>query len=206
MRSAQPKAAPISLLLTKLHRPRITEDLVPRAQLLDRLNRRRQRRLTLVSASAGYGKTTLISSWLASVDGLAPPVPNAWLSLDGDDNDLRTFLSYFLVAIRTMFPDAGHETLDLLGGPSLPPLQVLSHSLINEFPEYRDAIHDLKTSNNHFARLFDQYHHVDKEVHRIEEGVENTSDFYLEDLKKKRLHLKDEMYGMIKSSSMLKLA
>ena len=73
------------------------------------------------------------------------------------------------------------------------------HSLLQEFPESRDAIHILKTSNHHFARLFDEYHTVDHEVHRIETGVENTSDEYLEGRKKHRLKLKDELYGMIRT-------
>ncbi|MEZ5506692.1 MAG: YdcH family protein [Gammaproteobacteria bacterium] len=71
------------------------------------------------------------------------------------------------------------------------------HNLLQEFPESKDSIHTLKMSNNHFARLFDEYHNVDHEVHRIETGVENTSDDYLEDRKKTRLKLKDELYAMI---------
>ena len=73
------------------------------------------------------------------------------------------------------------------------------HDLIHELPEYRDQIHNLKISNNHFARLFEEYHEIDHEVHRIETGVETTSDDYLEEKKKERLHLKDELLKMIKS-------
>jgi len=72
------------------------------------------------------------------------------------------------------------------------------HDLIHEFPEYRDVIHELKTTNNHFARLFDEYHEVDHEIHRIETDIETTSDDYLEEKKKQRLHLKDELFKMIK--------
>ncbi len=71
------------------------------------------------------------------------------------------------------------------------------HDLVHELPEHRDTIHRLKISNNHFARLFDEYHEVDHEVHRIETGTENTSDEYLEDRKKVRLHLKDQLFHMI---------
>ena len=71
------------------------------------------------------------------------------------------------------------------------------HDLIHELPEYRDTIHELKVSNRHFARLFDEYHEVDHEVHRIETGVENTSDEYLETRKRQRLHLKEELFRMI---------
>ena len=71
------------------------------------------------------------------------------------------------------------------------------HDLLHEFPEHREAIHHLKMNNNHFARLFNEYHDIDHEVHRIETGAENTSDDYLEDRKKARLHHKDELYKII---------
>ena len=74
------------------------------------------------------------------------------------------------------------------------------HDLIHELPEHRETIHELKLSNRHFARLFEEYHEVDHEVHRIETGVENTSDEYLEGRKKVRLHLKDELYRMIQQA------
>ena len=72
------------------------------------------------------------------------------------------------------------------------------HDLVHELPEYRDVIHNLKTTNNHFARLFDQYHDIDHEIHRIESDIETTSDDYLEEKKKQRLHLKDELFQIIK--------
>jgi len=74
------------------------------------------------------------------------------------------------------------------------------HDLLHEFPEHRETIHSLKMSNSHFARLFDEYHEVDHEVHRIETGIENTSDDYLEERKKLRLYLKDELYRMIQEA------
>ncbi|MCG6890736.1 MAG: YdcH family protein [Gammaproteobacteria bacterium] len=74
------------------------------------------------------------------------------------------------------------------------------HDLVHELPEHRDTIHKLKTTNNHFARLFDEYHQVDHEVRRIETGIENTSDEYLEERKKIRLSLKDELYRMIQQA------
>ena len=73
------------------------------------------------------------------------------------------------------------------------------HDLIHELPEYRDTIHNLKISDHHFSRLFDEYHEIDHEIHRIETGIETTSDEYLEDRKKQRLHLKDELFKIIKS-------
>lgn len=71
------------------------------------------------------------------------------------------------------------------------------HDLVHELPEFREKIHELKVSNNHFAKLFDEYHEVDHEVRRIEQEVETPSDEYTEELKKKRLHLKDELYSIL---------
>jgi len=70
------------------------------------------------------------------------------------------------------------------------------HDLVHEFPQFRDRIHQLKLGNTHFSKLFKEYHDVDHELHRIEQGVETPSDVYCEDLKKKRAKLKDELYGL----------
>lgn len=80
-------------------------------------------------------------------------------------------------------------------------MNIERHSLVKELPEYKQQIHELKMENRHFAKLFDTYHEVDHEIIRIEEGVENTSDQYLEDLKLKRLKLKDELYGMLQATA-----
>ena len=74
------------------------------------------------------------------------------------------------------------------------------HDLVHELPEHRDTIHNLKMNNQHFSRLFDEYHEVDHEVHRIETGIQTTSDDYLDDRKRQRLQLKDQMFQMIKSA------
>ena len=74
------------------------------------------------------------------------------------------------------------------------------HDLLHELPEFRDKIHELKLGNAHFAKLFDQYHEVDHEVRRIEQGVETPSDDYTEEVKKKRLALKDELFQMLKAA------
>ena len=71
------------------------------------------------------------------------------------------------------------------------------HELIAEFPDKADKIHALKTSNAHFAKLAEEYHEVNRVVHRIETDVEPASDETLEDLKKKRLHLKDTIAAML---------
>lgn len=75
-----------------------------------------------------------------------------------------------------------------------------NHSLALELPEYKDTIHALKLSDAHFAKLFDDYHTKDKEIHRIEQGVEVSSDEYIEALKKQRLQLKDTLFAMLKSA------
>jgi uncharacterized protein len=74
------------------------------------------------------------------------------------------------------------------------------HDLLHELPEHRDSIHKLKMTNTHFSQLFDEYHIVNNEIHRIESGIENTADDYLEQQKKRRLQLKDELYRMIQNS------
>ncbi|WP_306522073.1 YdcH family protein [Rheinheimera sp.] len=71
------------------------------------------------------------------------------------------------------------------------------HSLLQEFPEFRQRIHQLKTTDHHFARLFSEYHEVDHEVFRIEQGTEVSSDDYLEERKKLRLKLKDQLFSAL---------
>lgn len=76
-------------------------------------------------------------------------------------------------------------------------MQIENHSLANEFPEHKERIHELKISDMHFLRLFNEYHDVDKEVHHFESGAEATSDEHLETLKVKRLHLKDQLFALL---------
>lgn len=71
------------------------------------------------------------------------------------------------------------------------------HDLVHELPEYKDQIHKLKVSDRHFARLFDEYHELDHEIRRIEEGIETPDDAYIEERKKTRLHLKDQLMAML---------
>ncbi len=75
------------------------------------------------------------------------------------------------------------------------------HDLHHEFPEFNNEIHHLKMNDNYFAKLFKNYHELDHEVHRIEQGVENTTDEYLEGVKLKRLNLKDQLYLMLKKAA-----
>lgn len=71
------------------------------------------------------------------------------------------------------------------------------HELAEEFPEHVDKMHQLKTDNAHFAKLFDAYHDANRAIHRAETDVEPTDDFHMEELRKQRLKLKDEIYGML---------
>lgn len=77
-------------------------------------------------------------------------------------------------------------------------MSVDHHDLHHEFPEFKDAIHQLKSSNNHFARLFDEYHVATSEVEKLEGTGVPVGDSTFEELKKKRLKLKDELYGILR--------
>jgi LuxR family maltose regulon positive regulatory protein len=135
-----------TILKTKLHRPPLPHTLVERTRLIEWLNQGIQHPLTLVAAPAGYGKSTLIGSWL---DGMAvdqnaktPSLPSAWLSLDEKDSELNIFLQYFISALRTIFTGACAETLDLLRAVRQPPDAVLRTTLCNELAELPRALDD----------------------------------------------------------------
>ena len=80
-------------------------------------------------------------------------------------------------------------------------MQIENHSLVNELPEYKDHIHQLKMSDRHFQRLFEEYHVLDKEIHHLESLDVPCTDEHMEVLKKKRLGLKDELYTMLQQCS-----
>jgi uncharacterized protein len=71
------------------------------------------------------------------------------------------------------------------------------HDILHEFPEFKEKIHELKVSDHHFRKLFDEYHELDHQVRRIETGVEATTDEHLTELRKHRVHLKDSIYAML---------
>jgi len=73
------------------------------------------------------------------------------------------------------------------------------HELAEEFPEYVEKMHELKTSNAHFLKLFDEYHEINRAVHRAETNIEPTDDFNMENMRKQRMVLKDQIYGMLVS-------
>ncbi len=80
-------------------------------------------------------------------------------------------------------------------------MSIEKHDLLHEFPEHKEAIHDLKVSNNHFARLFKEYHELDHKVRRMELGAEFETGGHLEQCKKQRLNLKDQLYKTIQEYS-----
>ncbi len=109
--------------------------------------------LTLVIAPAGYGKTTLLSTWLEQ-----NVLPSAWLSLDQQDNDPALFVTYLVSAVRTLFPLACHETLALAQGMSWPPSSVIGRSLS----------HELAAIDQEFVLVLDDYHLIhERSVHEI---------------------------------------
>ena len=71
------------------------------------------------------------------------------------------------------------------------------HDLIHEFPQYRDRIHELKTNNEHFRKLFDEYHELTNSIENMEAEVKVVATHTEEEAKKRRVHLKDELYAML---------
>lgn len=125
----------------KLRPPRLPEDVIARPRLVARLNR--MAALSLVVAPAGYGKTTLVGTWLAQTD-----VPFAWLSLDETDNDPALFLAALATGLATIFPRFGGDILEALNSPHVSTFADLTVLLINELNELSRA----------FILVLDDYH------------------------------------------------
>ncbi len=134
------------LLQTKLYVPRLRPSLVPRPHLIAKLKAGLAGKLTLVSAPAGFGKTTLVSEWIADCER-----PFAWLSLDERDSDLTRFLTYLIAAIQTLAPTVGERTAALLASPNLPPTDAVLTALLNE----------MSAVPQEMALVLDDYHVVD---------------------------------------------
>ena len=136
------------LLDTKLYVPRSRRGLVPRPRLSERLDRGAVSKLVLVSAPAGFGKTTLLAEWLtaATADGWS----SAWLSLDQRDNDPALFWTYLVAALRKAEPGVGGGVLSLLQSPQ-PPSEAILATLLN----------DLSGISNDVVLVLDDYHVID---------------------------------------------
>ncbi len=132
----------VSLLQTKLFPPQKRPNLVSRPHLIDRLNDglRAGRKLALISAPAGFGKTTLVSEWIGALDEFPQSVAVAWLSLDQGDNDPTRFLAYLVAALQTVAPTFGDGVLAGLQSPQPPPLETILTNLINEIAAIPDSV------------------------------------------------------------------
>lgn len=137
---------PTSLIATKLYIPPARPEIVPRPRLTEQLNANRRHKLTLISAPAGFGKTTLVSQWIAPGQW-----PAAWLSLADEESDPGRFLTYLITALQTIAGDVGAQVLPLLQSPQPPPSEAILTSLVN----------DLANIPHDFILVLDDYHLVD---------------------------------------------
>jgi ATP/maltotriose-dependent transcriptional regulator MalT len=158
-------SAPI--LATKLYVPPPQPSAVLRPRLIERLNEGLQRKLILVSAPAGFGKTTLLGEWVATCGR-----PAAWLSLDEGDGDPSRFLAYLVAALRTVAPGIGEGALGALRSPQPPPVESVLTALLNE----------VDTVPDDFVLVLDDYHVIDAGA------VDDALAFLLEHLPP-RMHL-----------------
>ncbi|MEJ2263275.1 MAG: LuxR C-terminal-related transcriptional regulator [Anaerolineales bacterium] len=141
----------IPLLSTKLHIPSSRAYLVPRPRLSDLLEASKHAKLTLVSAPAGYGKSTLVSEWLHQ-----SRLSVAWLSIDTNDNNLKRLVTYIIAAIRTAIADFGQLTLALLETPQPSRPDTILTVLVNELNDIRAQI----------ALVLDDYHLItERSIH-----------------------------------------
>ena len=134
------------ILATKLYLPPLRPNVVSRPRLIARLNEGLHRKLTLVSAPAGFGKTTLVSAWLAGGSR-----PGAWLSLDERENDPIRFLTYLIAALQTIAARIGEGVLGGLQSPQPPPPEAMLTALLN----------DITTIKDPFVLVLDDYHVID---------------------------------------------
>jgi len=155
------------LLATKLYIPQSLPSIVPRPDLTKRLTDGMEGELTLISAPAGFGKTTLLGEWIHKTE-----MPVAWISLDAGDNDPVRFLTYLVAALQNIEPGIGKYALATLQSPQSPPIESVLTNLINE----------ITALPNDFVLALDDYHLVD------EEQIHNIVEFLLDHLPRK-IHL-----------------
>ena len=136
----------LAILSTKLYIPPTRVKSVSRARLIGQLNAGLHGKLTLISAPAGFGKTTLVSEWLAQCGRSA-----TWLSLDEDDNDPARFITYFITALQTILPHVGKQLLVALQLPQPPATESILTALLNE----------ISAGTQDFILVLDDYHVID---------------------------------------------
>lgn len=144
----------IELLKTKFYLPRPRPAMVSRPRLADRLNAGLDKKLTLITAPAGFGKTTLLSEWISQ-----SPRCVTWLSLDDDDNDPTRFWTYFISSLQQLRSDLGASALALLQSAQAPPISSILTAIINDLVAFPDV----------FASVLDDYHVIDSPL--IHEGL-----------------------------------
>ena len=153
----------VPLLQTKLYISPARREVVSRPRLIERLNVGLDGRLVLISAPAGFGKTTLLSEWLDTLrteTGLErrPTISAAWFSLDEGDNDPTGFLSYLVTALRTVDASIGRGALSALRSPQPPPPKALLTTLINE----------IAARPERFVLILDDYHLIEAQsIHEV---------------------------------------
>lgn len=142
------------ILATKIYIPTPRQNSVLRPRLLDRLNTGLYSKVTLVSAPAGFGKSTIVAEWLSTVDR-----PGVWLSLDAEDSDPVRFLRYVIAALQTVAPEVGANILNALESAQSPSIIALLPLLLNEITM---VLHDI-------ILVLDDYHVLDNS--EIDEGL-----------------------------------
>ena len=147
--------AGIELLETKFFAPRWHQGRVSRQRLINLLHQGIEGKLTLVSAPAGFGKTTLLAEWVAAV----PTRPVAWVSLDESDNDPALFWTYLITALQNIQPSLGERSLTLLQSPQAPPIESVLMMLLNE----------LTAIEANVVLILDDYHAIATPV--IHDGI-----------------------------------
>ena len=142
-----------SLMRTKLFRPHSASDVITRTRLIERLNVALEGEITLVCAPAGFGKTTLLTQWVQTIDR-----PNAWLSLDEHDNELPVFVQSLVASLQTAFPDAFGATAALFKAPRMLPPDQIALLIINDLVDVSDDL----------ILVLDDYHFIhNHEVHTL---------------------------------------
>lgn len=152
---------PTPILATKLYIPLPRPKVVSRPRLIERLNKGPHRKMTLITAPAGYGKTTMLSEWIAQSEGCV-----TWVSLDEGDNDPVRFWAYFIAALQKLDAEIGRNALALMRTPLLPPIETILTILLNEIAAFPDS----------FTLVLDDYHVINAEP------VDNAVAFLLEHL------------------------
>lgn len=149
--------SPIPIIRSKLYQPRSTPDLISRGRLLAANPVGVSGAVTLVSAPAGYGKSTFVSQCVAASERQC-----AWLSLDTTDSDPRRFLSYLVAALRTVVPDCCRGTVECLQVPTLMPLEELTGILCNDLDQLSEPV----------VLVLDDYYQISaSEVHTLVNAI-----------------------------------